>query len=99
MDELVALETEMRRFTDSIARVGPDEMQAIVPVLKVGGEGAVAGVLDTGGRKLDADLLLQANARALRAAGGEIRFNAGVEYLHDGDYNSHLYRLDYQFLL
>lgn len=85
MDELVALETEMRRFTDSIARVGPDEMQAIVPVLKVGGEGAVAGVLDTGGRKLDADLLLQANARALRAAGGEIRFNAGVTGIaHDG---------------
>ena len=27
------------------------------------------------------------------------RFNAGVEYLHDGDYNSHLYRLDYQLLL
>lgn len=85
MDELVALETEMRRFTDSIARVGPDEMQTIVPVLKVGGEGAVAGVLDTGGRKLDADLLLQANARALRAAGGEIRFNAGVTGIaHDG---------------
>lgn len=85
MDELVALETEMRRFTDSIARVGPDEMQAIVPVLKVGGEGAVVGVLDTGGRKLDADLLLQANARALRAAGGEIRFNAGVTGIaHDG---------------
>lgn len=85
MDGLVALETEMRRFTDSIARVGPDEMQAIVPVLKVGGEGAVAGVLDTGGRKLDADLLLQANARALRAAGGEIRFNAGVTGIaHDG---------------
>ncbi|UNK81411.1 FAD-binding oxidoreductase [Sphingopyxis granuli] len=85
MDELVALETEMRRFTDSIARVGPDEMQAIVPVLKVGGESAVAGVLDTGGRKLDADLLLQANARALRAAGGEIRFNAGVTGIaHDG---------------
>lgn len=85
MDELVALETEMRRFTDSIARVGPDEMQAIVPVLKVGGEGAVAGVLDTGGRKLDADLLLQANARALRAAGSEIRFNAGVTGIaHDG---------------
>lgn len=85
MDELVALETEMRRFTDSIARVGPDEMQAIVPVLKVGGEGAVAGVLDTGGRKLDADLLLQANARALRAAGGEIHFNAGVTGIaHDG---------------
>lgn len=85
MPELVALEGEMRRFSDRITRVGPAEMQAIVPVLKVGVGGAVAGVLDTGGQKLDADLLLQANARALRGAGGEIIFNAGVTAMaHDG---------------
>ncbi|QNO26593.1 FAD-binding oxidoreductase [Sphingopyxis sp. OPL5] len=85
MDQLTALETEMRRFSDNISQVGPAEMQAIVPVLKVGTGGAVAGLVDTGGRKLDADLLLQANARALRAAGGEIHFHAGVTGIaHDG---------------
>lgn len=78
MGELAALEVQMRRFSNTISRVGPAEMQAIVPALKVGDGGAVAGLLDTGGRKLDADLLLQANARMLRAAGGEIRFDAGV---------------------
>jgi D-arginine dehydrogenase len=78
MGELVALEAEMRHFSNTISRVGPAEMQAIVPALKVGDGGAVAGLLDAGGRKLDADLLLQANARMLRGAGGEIRFNAGV---------------------
>jgi len=78
MDQLTALEAEMRRFSDDISQVGPSEMQAIVPALKVGNGAAVAGLVDTGGRKLDADLLLQANARALRAAGGEIHFNAGV---------------------
>lgn len=85
MDQLTALETEMRRFSDNISQVGPAEMQAIVPVLKVGTGGAVAGLVDTGGRKLDADLLLQANARALRTAGGEIHFHAGVTGIaHDG---------------
>lgn len=78
MAELVALEAEMRRFSSNISRVGPTEMQAIVPVLKVGDSGAVAGLVDTAGRKLDADLLLQANARILRGAGGEIMFDAGV---------------------
>ncbi|MDZ3832295.1 MAG: FAD-binding oxidoreductase [Sphingopyxis sp.] len=85
MGELEALEAEMRRFADTITRVGPDDMQAIVPVLKVGNDGAVAGILDVGGQKLDADLLLQANARALRRAGGEIRFGEGVAAIvHDG---------------
>ena len=77
-DELDALEREMRRFSNTITRVGPDEMQAIVPVLKVGDGAMVAGLLDTTGRKLDADLLLQTHARALRTAGGEVVFDARV---------------------
>lgn len=85
MDQLAELEVEMRRFSDNISRVGPREMQAIVPTLKVGDGGAVAGLVDTGGRKLDADLLLQANARTLRAAGGEIHFHNGVSGIaHNG---------------
>jgi D-arginine dehydrogenase len=86
MDQLEALETEMRRFSDNISRVGPAEMQAIVPVMKVGDGGAVAGLVDTGGRKLDADLLLQKNMRLLRAAGGEVMFNACVTgIVREGD--------------
>lgn len=85
MGELVALEAEMRRFSSDVSRVTPAEMQAIVPVLKVGPDHATAGILDTSGQKLDADLLLQANARALRAAGGEIIFDASVTAMaHDG---------------
>lgn len=87
MAELATLETEMRRFSDTITGVGPTEMRDIVPVLKTGEGGAVAGILDTGGQKLDADLLLQAGARALRSAGGEIMFNAGVTAIaHDGNH-------------
>lgn len=78
LPELDALQREMARFTDSVTRIGPDEMRAIVPPLKTGEGGMVAGLIDTGGRKLDADALLQANARALRRAGGEIRFDAPV---------------------
>lgn len=86
MDELTLLETKMRRFSNDITCVGPAEMQSIVPVLKVGQGGAVAGILDTGGQKLDADLLLQANARAMRAAGGEVVFDASVRAIsHDGN--------------
>lgn len=86
MDQLEALETEMRRFSDNISRVGPAEMQAIVPVMKVGDGGAVVGLVDTGGRKLDADLLLQKNMRLLRAAGGEVMFNACVTgIVREGD--------------
>lgn len=78
LPELEALHIEMDRFTDTVRRVGPDAMLDIVPALKVGDGATVAGLVDSGGRKLDADLLLQANARAVRRAGGTILFDAGV---------------------
>jgi D-arginine dehydrogenase len=84
--ELDALQIEMDRFTSTVRRVGPAEMLEIVPVLKTGDGGIVAGLLDTGGRKLDADALLQANARAFRRAGGKIMFEAAVGAVtRDGD--------------
>jgi D-arginine dehydrogenase len=76
---LRALGTEMRRFVSSIEDAGPSEMQALVPLLKVGKEGAARGLIDTGGRKLDTDLLLQSAARAVRQAGGEIIVSAPVD--------------------
>ncbi|RYY24569.1 MAG: FAD-binding oxidoreductase [Sphingomonadales bacterium] len=78
MPELEALHSEMDRFTDTIRRIGPEEMLGIVPVLNTGVDGYVAGLLDPGGRKLDADALLQANARAFRRLGGKILFDATV---------------------
>ena len=43
LGQLDTLHGEMNRFTDSVRRVGPQEMLGIVPVLKTGGEGIVAG--------------------------------------------------------
>jgi D-arginine dehydrogenase len=75
---LDALEAEMRRFTDTTSRVGEAEMRALCPILKTGPGAVVAGVLDSGGLKLDADALLQGYARQLRARGGEVRTGARV---------------------
>lgn len=86
MPDLEALHTEMDRFVDTIERIDAAAATAIVPVLKTGDDGVVAALLDTGGRKLDADAMLQANARAFRRAGGTIRFDSPVTALaHDGD--------------
>jgi len=72
VEPLVALEQQMRRFTDTIERVNENQMRALVPVLKLGGdEGIVAGIVDHGGRRLDADALLHGYARAVRRHGGE----------------------------
>jgi D-arginine dehydrogenase len=76
---LDVLGAEMRRYVGTIEDAGPGDMQALVPVLKVGDGGAVKGLIDTGGRKLDTDLLLQSAARAVRNAGGEIVMSAPVE--------------------
>lgn len=69
---LAELEAEMARFSDRIRPVEPAAMAALCPPLRTGAGGAVAGLLDPTGLKLDADALLQAYARAVRAGGGEI---------------------------
>ncbi|MES2904944.1 MAG: FAD-binding oxidoreductase [Pseudomonadota bacterium] len=78
MPQLETLAREMARFTDTIQHLGPDEMLEIVPVLRTGGGGIAAGLLDTAGRKLDADALLQANYRALKSTGGSVMFDTEV---------------------
>ena len=72
MPALQVLEAEMALFTDRTRRIDPVEMTALCPALRTGAGGAVAGVLDPTGLKLDADALLQAYARAVRAGGGEV---------------------------
>lgn len=81
IDVLDALEIEMRRFTDTVARVDEGEMKALLPVLRTGGDAVVAGVVDTSGRRLDADGLLQGFIRAVRRGGGETVTNARVATL------------------
>lgn len=78
LPELESLHVQMDRFTDTIERISGAEAQGILPVLKAGENATVAALLDTGGRKLDADALLQGNARALRVRGGPIVFDAEV---------------------
>jgi D-arginine dehydrogenase len=72
LPDLDALEAEMRRFTDTVSTVGEAEMRALCPILKTGAGAVVAGVLDSGGLRLDADALLQGYARLLRARGGQV---------------------------
>ena len=81
LGELDALEAAMGRFTGTVARVSEEEMKALVPVLRTGGEGVVAGLLDRSGRRLEADRLLQAFAKAVKAKGGEVRLGAGLRGL------------------
>ena len=78
MPALDALETETRRFTDTVERVDEAGMRALCPILKTGPGAVVAGLLDRGGLKLDAHALLQGYARQLRARGGELRTGARV---------------------
>ena len=70
VDALAALEAEMRQFTDTIERIDERGMLAMVPVLKTGDDGIVEGVVDHGGRRLDADRLLQAYVRKVKQSDG-----------------------------
>jgi D-arginine dehydrogenase len=72
---LASLHADMALVTDAIQAVGETEMAALCPVLKA----ARRGLLDPTGLKLDADALLHAFARQVRAAGGEIRLGLRVE--------------------
>jgi len=59
LPELDALGTEMRRFTDTVEDADEARMRALCPLLRFGPDAIVAGLVDHGGRSLDADALLQ----------------------------------------
>jgi D-arginine dehydrogenase len=67
--ELDDLGAEMRRFTDTVETADEAAMRALCPLLKFGEGGIVAGLVDHGGRSLDADALLQGFARQARSRG------------------------------
>lgn len=69
LPELEALGTEMRRFTDTVEDADEAKMRALCPLLKFGEDAIVAGLVDHGGRSLDADALLQGFARKARSHG------------------------------
>jgi D-arginine dehydrogenase len=66
------LHASMRPFAVGLREVAEGAPREIVPVLRTGGDAAVAGLLDPDGLKLDSDALLQGYARAARAAGAAI---------------------------
>jgi D-arginine dehydrogenase len=66
------LAADMRRFTDAVEEVEEADMLDLFPPLRTGPGAVVAGVVDRDGLRLDSDALLQAYARAVRQAGGEV---------------------------
>ena len=66
------LHAEMQKFTDTTAEVSEAEMRQLFPPLKTGPDAVVAGVVDTGGRRLDANGLLQGYVRRVRGNDGEM---------------------------
>lgn len=87
-EEIPALEESKavhRRWAPAARQLSADEAQALVPILRIGGDGVAAALYDPDGRKLDSDAMLQGHRRALKQAGGELALHAPVEALsHDG---------------
>jgi D-arginine dehydrogenase len=78
---LDALGAGMARFTGAIRSVDAAQMAALFPPLR---PGAVRGLLDPTGLKLDADLILQTLAREIRAAGGALLMGRRVAAIEPG---------------
>ena len=76
---LDALAQDMAGLTGAARRIGAAGIAALCPALRTGGDGAVAGLLDPTGLKLDADALLQSFARAVGSAGGAVLTGRRVE--------------------
>ena len=74
----------MASLSDAIRTVDAAEMTALFPPLRTGPGGAVRGLLDPTGLKLDADLILQTFAREVRAAGGAVLTGRRVAAVEPG---------------
>lgn len=69
IDELDELDSAIAPFA-TLERAGEQAMIELCPVLKVGEGGAVSGIIDCNGIRLDPHALLQGYARSLRRNGG-----------------------------
>lgn len=89
LPELDALGTEMRRFTDTVEDADEGNMRALCPLLRFGPDAIVAGLVDHGGRSLDADALLQGFARKARSHGTVlVRHRVATLTRHGGDWTA-----------
>ncbi|NUT01265.1 MAG: FAD-binding oxidoreductase [Sphingomonas sp.] len=82
-DELAALDeldSEIAPFAE-LERVGEAGILDLCPVVRTGRGGAVAGLIDRNGIRLDPHALLQGHVRTLRHLGGEIITDARVSRL------------------
>lgn len=68
---LDALEADMRPYSDGLERLEADAVREMVPVLRCGGDGIVAAVLDRTARRLDSEALQQDYRAAIKRAGGQ----------------------------
>jgi D-arginine dehydrogenase len=84
IDKLGALEKTTRAHSPDTRRIEGEALRDIVPVLKTGSEGFAAGLLDPDAYKLDSDVMLQTNIRALREAGGNLVTDAPVNAIRRG---------------
>jgi D-arginine dehydrogenase len=75
LDELDALDADIAPFA-SLERVEEPGIHELCPVLRLGEGGAVAGIVDRNGIRLDPHALLQGYAHSVRRSGGEIVFGA-----------------------
>ena len=75
LGELDALDAEIAPFA-TLERVEEQGIEELCPALRVGEGGAVAGLADRNGIRLDPHALLQGYSRALRRSGGEIVLGA-----------------------
>ena len=78
--ELDQLHADIAPFAH-LERVGADGILELCPAIRTGADGAVAGLVDRNGIRLDPHALLQGHARMVRHAGGEIVTNARVSSL------------------
>ncbi len=69
---LNALQQDMAAFTDGVRPIDADAMRRLFPPLRTGGEAVVAGLVCPEGLRLDSDAMLQAYARSIREADGEV---------------------------
>ncbi len=83
LGDLEELDLELAPFA-ALERVGEAQIVELCPVLRVGDGGAVSGILDRNGIRLDPHALLQGYARMLRGRGGHLVTGARVSAVNRG---------------
>lgn len=85
LPELEEAEAVHSHWSPEARRLTAEEIQVLVPILRIGGEHVVAGLFDPAALKLDSDAMLQGHRKELKVAGGELLVSAPVTSLrHDG---------------